>query len=53
MVVSKEHDFETVSTLRGCGGLERTNFEQVPLWEGGGSLERTGVLTSIYFGRVW
>ena len=26
--------------LGGCGGLERTDFEQFPLWEYGG-LERT------------
>ena len=26
--------FLTVSTLGGCGGLERTDFDQFPLWMG-------------------
>ena len=34
MVVLKGTDFGTVSTLRQCGGLERTGFEQFLLWEG-------------------
>ena len=33
MVVLKELIF-TVSTLGGCDGLERTDFEQFLLWEG-------------------
>ena len=57
----------TVSTLGGCGGLERTDFSQFLLWEGVvvlkeliftvstlggcGGLERTD-FHSFYFGRV-
>ena len=33
VVVLKELIF-TVSTLGGCGSLERTDFEQLILWEG-------------------
>ena len=31
----------TVSTLGGCGGLERTHFQQFPTLVGFGGLERT------------
>ena len=44
--------------MGGCGGLERTDFEQFLLWKGGG-LEELGVvvwkeliLNSFYFGRA-
>ena len=47
-MVLKRTDFEPVSTFRGCGSLERTNFEQFVLSEGVvlvvwwcGGLERT------------
>ena len=42
---SWKNSFWTVSSLAGCGGLERTDFEQFLLWEGcggsSGGLERT------------
>ena len=48
--------FWTVSTLWGCGGPERTDFEQCLLWEGVvvgcGGLERTH-FEQFLFGRVW
>ena len=40
------------STLGGCGGLERTDFEQFLLWEGVMVLKEL-ILNSFYFGRVW
>ena len=42
----------TVSTLGGCGGLERTDFEQFLLWEGVVVLKEL-IFHSFYFGRVW
>ena len=36
----------------GCGGLERTDFEQFLLWEGVVVLKEL-ILNSFYFGRVW
>ena len=58
----------TVSTLGGCGSLERTDFEQLILWEDvvvlkeliltvstfgqSGGLERTD-LNHFYIGTVW
>ena len=44
--------FWTVSTLGGCGGLERTYFEQFLFWEGLGVLKEL-ILNSLYFGTVW
>ena len=44
--------FWTVSTLGGCGGLERTDFEQFLLCEGMVILKGL-ILNSFYFGRVW
>ena len=44
--------FWTVSTFRGCGGLERTDFEQVLLSEGVVVMKEL-VFNSFYFGRVW
>ena len=43
--------FCTVSTLGGCGGLERTDFEHFLLWEGVVVLKEL-ILNSFYFGRV-
>ena len=59
----------TVSTLGGCGGLERTDFSQFLLWEGVMVLKELNfeqfllwegvvvlkelILNSFYFGRVW
>ena len=51
MVVLKELIF-TVSTLGGCGGLERTDFLQFLLWEGVVVLKEL-IFNSFYFGRVW
>ena len=63
-MVLKELIF-TVSTLGGCGGLERTDFEQFLLWEGVVVLKELilnsfyfgvvlkVILNSFYFGRVW
>ena len=48
--------FWTVSTLGGCGGLERTDFEQFLLWKGvelGVVVLKELILNSFYFGRVW
>ena len=58
----------TVSTLRGCGSFERTDFNSFYFWEGVavlkelilivstlrecGSFERTD-FNSFYFARVW
>ena len=44
--------FWTVSTLGGCGGLQRTDFEQFLLWEGMMLLKEL-ILNSFYFGTVW
>ena len=44
--------FWTISTLGRCAGLERTDFEQFPLWEGVVALKEL-ILNSFYFGRVW
>ena len=41
-----------ISTLGGCGSLERTDFEQFLLWEGVVVLKEL-ILNSFYFGRVW
>ena len=67
-MVLKELIF-TVCTLGGCGGLERTDFEQFLLWEGvvvlkelifeqfllweGVVVLKELILNSFYFGRVW
>ena len=45
--------FWTVSTLSGCGGLERTDFEQFLLWEDVVVVMKELILNSLYFGRVW
>ena len=50
-MVLKELIF-TVSTLGGCDGLERTDFEQFLLWEGVVVLKEL-IVYSFYFGRVW
>ena len=42
----------TVSTLGGCGSLERTDFNSFYFGRGSVSLERTE-FNSFYFGRVW
>ena len=39
----------TVSTLGGCGGLERTHFQQFLLWEGVVVLKEL-IFNSFYFG---
>ena len=44
--------FSTISILGGCGGLERTHFEQFLLWEGVVVLKQL-FLNSFYFQRVW
>ena len=49
-MVLKELIF-TVSTLGGCDGLERTDFEQFLLWEGVVVLKEL-IFHSFYFGRV-
>ena len=41
----------TVSTLGGCGGLERTDFKQFLLWEEVVVLTEL-IFSSFYFGRV-
>ena len=59
----------TVSTLGGCGGLERTHFQQFLHWEGVTVCERTDffqflhwegmvvlkelIFNSFYIGWVW
>ena len=43
--------FWTVSCLGGCGGLERTDFEQFLLWEGVVVLKEL-ILNSFYFERT-
>ena len=40
-MVLKELIFNSVSTLGGCGGLERTDFSTVSTLGGCGGLERT------------
>ena len=50
-MVLKELDF-TISTLGGCGGLERTDFKQFLLWEGVVVLKEL-ILNSFYFETVW
>ena len=47
----KELSFEPVSILGGCGGLERTHFEQFLLSEGVVVLKEL-ILNSFYFQRV-
>ena len=42
----------TVSTLGGCGGLERTHFQQFLLWEGM-TVVKELIFFSFYTGRVW
>ena len=49
-MVLKELIF-TVSTLGGCGNLERTDFEQLILWEGVVVLKEL-IFNSFYFGTV-
>ena len=41
----------TVSTLGGCGGLERTEFQEFLLWEGVVVLKELN-FKIFYFGRV-
>ena len=66
---SWKKSFWTVSTFRGCGGHERSNFEQFLLCEGVVVLKKTDfeqflllegvvvlkemILNSFYFVRVW
>ena len=50
--MSSKNWFFTISTLGGCGGLERTDFKQFLLWEGVAVLKEL-ILNSFYFGRVW
>ena len=38
--------------LRGCEGLQRTHFEQFPLWDGVVVLKEM-ILNSFYFGMAW
>ena len=48
--------FWTVSTFGGCGGLERTDFQQFLLWKGvevGVVVLKELILNSFYFGTVW
>ena len=52
VVVLTELVFFTVSTLGGCGGLDRTDFQQFPLWEGMVILTDF-IFCSFYFERVW
>ena len=42
----------TVSNLGGCGGLERTDFYQFPLWEGAVVLKEL-IFNGFYFEQVW
>ena len=42
----------TVSTLGGCGGLERTDFKQFLPWEAVVVLKEL-IFNSFYFGRLW
>ena len=51
MVVFKELIL-TVSTLGGCGGLQRTDFEHFLFWAGGIALKEL-FFNSFYFERVW
>ena len=44
--------FLIISTLGGCGGLEGTDFEQFPLWEGVVVLKEL-IFKSFYFVRMW
>ena len=37
----------TISTLGGCGGLERTDFQECLIFL------KELILNSFYFGRVW
>ena len=41
-----------VSILGGCGGLERTDFEQFLFWEGVMVLKEL-IFNSFYFVKVW
>ena len=50
-VILKEPIF-TVSTLEGCGGLERTDFSQFLLWDGV-LVSQELIFNSFYLGRVW
>ena len=58
----------TVSTLEGCGGLERTDFSQFLLWDGvlvsqelifnsfylgGCGVLKELIFHSFYIGRLW
>ena len=42
----------TVSTLGGCGGLERTDFNSFYFWEGLAVLKEK-IFNCFYFGNVW
>ena len=42
----------TVSTMGGCGSLERTDFSQFIIWEGVVVLKEL-IFNSFYFGKVW
>ena len=42
----------TIDTLKGCDGLERTNFLPFPLWEGVVFLKEL-IFNSFSFWRVW
>ena len=44
--------FLTVSILGGCGGIERTDFEQCGIWDAMVVLKEL-IFNSFYFGRVW
>ena len=42
--------------MGGCGGIERTDYEQFPLWKGvevGMVVLKELILNNFYFGRVW
>ena len=41
-----------MSSLGGCGGLERTDFYQFPLWEDVVVLKEL-IFNNFLFGRVW
>ena len=41
----------TVSTLGECGGLDKTHFSHLLLWEGVVVLKE--LILSFYVGRVW
>ena len=49
---SWKNSFWTVSTLEGCGGLQRSDFEQFLLWEGMMVFKEL-IVNSFYFERMW